>query len=205
MPKCDERQMKFIKQPKRDIIFVTKTTLVYGSLVATFSILGIFLPERLYLDNPLTGGLDIEHILGHIVWGLMVGAASLSLRYFLIAGSFAIIIDTDHLIQFLDIEAIGRMGHSISFGLVSVIVLMIIFGKKDYLIGAVALAAMLAHISFDTLTGSGNFPLFVPFYDDMVRFPDSFWFVFLLVGIGLVLSTKIFTRSQKYKKKQLRS
>jgi len=205
MPKCDERQMKFIKKPKRDILFVTKTTLVYGSLVATFSILGIFLPERLYLDNPLTGGLDIEHILGHIVWGLMIGAASLSLRYFLIAGSFAIIIDADHLIQFLNIEAIGRMGHSIPFGLVSVIVLVIIFGRRDYLLGSTVFAAMLAHISFDTLTGSGNFPLFAPFYDDMVRFPDSFWFVFLLVGIGLVLSTKIFTRSQKYKKKQLRS
>jgi len=201
MPKYDERQMKLIKQPKRDIIFVTKTTLVYGSLVATFSILGIFLPERQYLDNPLTGGLDIEHILGHIVWGLMVGVASLSLRYFLIAGSLAIIIDFDHLIQFLNIEAIGRMGHSIPFGLVSVIVLMVVFGKKDYLIGAIALAAMLAHISFDTLTGSGNFPLFVPFYDDLVRFPDSFWFVFLLVGMGLVLSTTIFTRSQKHKKK----
>jgi len=204
MPKYDERQMKLIKQPKRDIIFVTKTTLVYGSLVATFSILGIFLPERQYLDNPLTGGLDIEHILGHIVWGLMVGVAGLSLRYFLIAGSFAIIIDADHLIQFLNIEAIGRMGHSIPFGFVSVILLMIIFGRRDYLLGCIVFAAMLAHISFDTLTGSGNFPLFVPFYDDLVRFPDSFWFVFLLVGIGLVLSGK-FWQVTKYKKKQLQS
>lgn len=205
MPKYGERQMKLIKQPKRDIIFVTKVTLVYGSLTATFSILGIILPERVYLDNPIVGGLDVEHILGHIFWGLMIGAISLSLRYFLLAGSFTIIIDADHLIQFLDIEAIGRMGHSIPFGFVSVIVLMIIFGRRDYLLGSTVFAAMLAHISFDTLTGSGNFPLFVPFFDDLVRFPDSFWFVFLLVGIGLVLSTKIFTRSQKYKKKQLRS
>ena len=205
MPKCGERQMKLIKQPKRDIIFVTKATLVYGSLATTFSILGILLPERAYLDNPIVGGLDVEHILGHIFWGLMIGVISLSLRYFLLAGSFTIIIDADHLIQFLDIEAIGRMGHSIPFGFVSVIVLMIIFGRRDYLLGSTVFAAMLAHISFDTLTGSGNFPLFVPFFDDLVRFPDSFWFVFLLVGIGLVLSTKIFTRSQKYKKKQLRS
>jgi len=197
--------MKLIKQPKRDVIFVTKATLVYGSLATTFSILGIILPERVYLDNPIVGGLDVEHILGHIFWGLMIGAISLSLRYFLLAGSFTIIIDADHLIQFLDIEAIGRMGHSIPFGFVSVIVLMIIFGRRDYLLGSTVFAAMLAHISFDTLTGSGNFPLFVPFFDDLVRFPDSFWFVFLLVGIGLVLSTKIFTRSQKYKKKQLRS
>jgi len=201
MPKYDERQMKLIKQPKKDIIFVTKATLACGGLVATFSILGIFLPERVYFDNPITGGLDVEHILGHIFWGLMVGAASLSLRYFLLTGSLAIIIDFDHLIQFLDIEVIGRMGHSIPFGFVSVMVLMIIFGRRDYLLGSTVFGAMLAHISFDTLTGSGNFPLFVPFYDDLVRFPDSFWFVFLLVGMGLVLSTTIFTRSQKHKKK----
>jgi len=93
------------------------------------------------------------------------------------------------------------MGHSIPFGFVSVIVLMIIFGRRDYLLVSTVFAAMLAHISFDTLTGSGNFPLFVQFYDDLVRFPDSFWFVFLLVGMGLVLSTTIFTRSQKHKKK----
>ena len=201
MPKYDERQMKLIKQPKRDIIFVTKATLVYGSLAAAFSILGTLLPERVYLDNPLVGGLGIEHILGHIFWGLMIGALSLSLRYFLLAGSLAIIIDFDHLIEFFEIEAIGRMGHSIPFGFVSVMVLMIIFGRRDYLLGSTVFGAMLAHISFDTLTGSGNFPLFVPFYDDLVRFPDSFWFVFLLVGMGLVLSTTIFTRSQKHKKK----
>jgi len=205
MPKYDERQMKLIKQPKKDIIFVIKSTLAYGGLAAAFSILGILLPERAYLDNPLVGGLGVEHILGHIFWGLMIGVISLSLRYFLLAGSLAIIIDFDHLIHFFEIEAIGRMGHSIPFAFVSVILLMIIFGKRDYLLGCIVFAAMLAHISFDTLTGSGNFPLFVPFYDDLVRFPDSFWFVFLLVGMGLVLSATIFTRSQKYKKKLLRS
>jgi len=188
-----------------DIFFITKASIIYGALAAFFSILGIFLPERIYLDSPLTGGLDLSHILGHIIWGLMVGSLSLSLRYFLLAGSLAIIIDWDHLIQLLNIEAIGRMSHSIPFGFISVFVIMLILGKRDYLLGAITFAAMLAHISFDIFTGSGNFPLFVPFYDDMVRFPDSFWFVFLLVGIGLVLSTKIFTRSQKYKKKQLQS
>ena len=70
MPKYVERQMKLIKQPKRDFIFVIKSTLVYGSLAATFSILGTLLPERAYLDNPIVGGLDVEHILGHIFWGL---------------------------------------------------------------------------------------------------------------------------------------
>ncbi len=184
---------KFISET---VPFVTKTTLVYGCLAAGFSFLGIFLPERILLDNPITGGLAVEHILGHIAWGLMIGVLSFSLRYFLMAGSFAIIIDSDHLIQILDIEGVLRMGHSIPFGFLSIIVLMLIFGKKDYLLGAITFAAMLAHISFDTLTGSGNFPFFVPLYDDLVRFPDSFWFVFQLTGAAIIISAMILTRSR---------
>jgi len=120
---------------KHYLAFVTKRSLVFGFLAAGFSILGIFLPERQYQDSPLVGGLDIEHILGHIVWGLIIGAASFKIRYFLIVGSFAFLLDLDHLIQFLDIDVFGRMGHSIPFGLLSATVLMIIFGKKDYLLG----------------------------------------------------------------------
>jgi len=183
----------------KDFNFLIKTTLVYGGLAALFSLFGIFLPERIYLDSPITGGFDIEHILGHIGWGLMIGALSFSLRYFLLCGSFAIIIDWDHLIQFLDIEAIGRMAHSIPFGFFSAAVLMIIFGKKNYLLGTIAFSAILAHLSYDTLTGSGNFPLFAPFYDELIRLPNSFWFIFLLIGISLVLSATVLSRLESKK------
>jgi len=176
---------------------------VYGILAAAFSVVGIFLPERQYLDDPLLGGLDLQHIIGHIVFGLIIGAVSLRLRYFLLAGSFAIVIDSDHLIQLLEIEAIGRMGHSIPFAFLSAIVLMIIFGRKDYLLGATVFAAMLAHLSFDTLTGSGNFPLFVPFSDELIRFLDSFWLIFFLLGIALVLSATILVRTQNIRNKQV--
>lgn len=98
----------------RDFFFLTKSSIVFGALAALFSLLGIFFPERIYLDSPITGGLHIEHILGHIVWGLMIGAVSISLRYFLLCGSFAIILDWDHLIQFLNIEAIGRIHFGLS-------------------------------------------------------------------------------------------
>ena len=191
--------MEIIKQIPKDIIFVSIATIAYGSLAAAFSILGIFIPERQFLDTPLTGGLNIEHILGHVAWGLMIGALSFRLRYFLLAGCFAIIIDFDHLIHFLDIEAIGRMGHSIPFGLISMVVIMSLFGKRDYLLGVIAFSAMLAHVSFDTLTGSGNFPLFVPLYNELVRFPHSFWYVFQLIGAAIVLTTVILTKKSSKK------
>ncbi len=173
-----------------NIHFIIKASILYGILAASFSLIGIFLPMHHYLDNPLTGGLNAAHITGHIVWGLMAGAATLSLRYFLLAGSFAILIDLDHLIALLNIEAIGRMGHSIPFGVLSAVIMMFVFGRKDYLLGAVAFAGMLAHISFDTLSGAGNFPLFAPFYDGLIRFPNADWVFFQLAAVimlGLIM------------------
>lgn len=153
------------------------------------------MPDRQFFENPLVNGVDMPHVFGHIIWGLMIGAASLSLRYFLLCGAFAIIIDWDHLIQFFNVDGLVRMGHSIPFGAVAALVLMILFGRKNYLLGTIAFAAMLAHISFDTLSGGGNFPLFAPFYDQIVTFPNSFWFIFQLVGFTIVISSMILSKS----------
>ena len=148
---------------KIDITYIIRTSFLYGVLAASFSLIGILLLERQFLDDPITGGLDIVHIGGHVVWGLMAGAASLRLRYFILAGSLAIMIDSDHFIQLLNIEAIGRMGHSVPFAFFSAVIMMLVFGKKDYLLGGVVFSTMLAHIAFDTYTGSGNFPSLLPF------------------------------------------
>ncbi|MGI0009999.1 MAG: hypothetical protein ACREAE_01200 [Nitrosopumilaceae archaeon] len=99
-------------------------------LATSFSVIGTFLPEKQYLDSPLAS-LTVEHVLGHILFGAAAGAAGLSLRYLLVGGSFAIILDSDHLIHFIGIEAIPKMGHSIPFAIISVIGMMLIFGKKN--------------------------------------------------------------------------
>jgi len=125
----------------------------------------------------------------------MLGAASLSFRYFLLAGALAIIIDLDHLIQFFNVEGLVRMGHSIPFGVAAAITLMLLFGKKNYLLGTIAFSAMLAHISFDTLSGTGNFPLFAPLSDHIITFPNSFWFIFQLVGFTIVISAMVLSKS----------
>ncbi len=179
--------------------FIIKSSILYGVLGITFSLIGIFLPSHHYLDNPLTGGFNIVHITGHIVWGLMAGAATLSLRYFILAGLFAIVIDSDHLISLLHIEAIGRMGHSVPFGVLSAAIMMFALGRKDYLLGAVTFAAMLAHIAFDTLSGAGNFPLFAPFYDGLIRFHNADWVFFQLGAVILLGLVAMQTKRQGLK------
>ncbi|MDE1832607.1 MAG: hypothetical protein KGI02_09615 [Thaumarchaeota archaeon] len=103
------------------------------------------------------GGLNLHEISGHILWGLFAGAASLSFRYTILAGFFAVLIDSDHLIALTHLDALFRMSHSISFGIISVIVLMILFGKRNYLLGAAAIAGLLSHLSFDTLQEMPSF------------------------------------------------
>jgi hypothetical protein len=120
------------------------------------------------------------------LWGAAAGAASLGLRYLLVGGSFAIVLDSDHLIQLLGIEAMARMGHSVPFAIISAIGMMLIFGKKNYILGAVAFAGVLSHISFDTFTNGSGFPLFTPFLNQALFFHSADWVFFELAAIVLV-------------------
>ena len=96
-----------------NIFFILKTSVVYGIIAVGFSILGLILPDRFIVGNPLeVSGVSFEHVFGHIVWGLAIGIASFSFRYAILAGLFPIILDFDHWIQFLGIEMIPRMAHS---------------------------------------------------------------------------------------------
>jgi hypothetical protein len=115
-----------------NVFFIVKTCSVYGAIAFSFSMLGLILPDAFVVGNPLqVSGVSFEHIFGHIMWGLTTGIASFSFRYAIIPGLFPIILDFDHWLQFLGIEMIPRMAHSITFGIIAVAIMMLIFDKKD--------------------------------------------------------------------------
>ncbi|MGB6463759.1 MAG: metal-dependent hydrolase [Nitrosotalea sp.] len=180
---------------KKDAGFIIKTAVLFCVLSAAFSFVGMLLPEKGQLHNPI-GGLNIHEISGHLFWGLVAGAAFLSLRYVIITGLFAVLIDSDHLIALLHVDALSRMSHSIAFGIIAVVVLMVLFGRKDYKLGAAAFAGVLSHLSFDTFAGSdGRFPLFTPFYNHQIVFQNIDWIYFevaaiIIVGIVTILARR---------------
>ncbi len=182
--------------------FIIKTSTLYGILAGAFSLIGLFLPSAFFVGNPFeVSGITVEHVTGHVVWGMMVGLVTFSLRYFLIGGIFAIILDSDHLIQFLGIEVVPRMAHSVSFGLIAILVMMMIFGKRDYILGAISFAAVLSHISYDILLGGGsNFPFFTPFISEVTIFQGSDWILMQIGAIILVVISVFVTRKKKMKK-----
>ena len=48
----------------------------------------------------------------------------------MIGGSFAILLDADHLLQFLDIELVSRMSHSLPFAVIVGIVFFLFFVEE---------------------------------------------------------------------------
>ena len=182
-------------------LFILKTSTAYGSIAFLFSFIGLILPNAVILGSPIGSNVTVEHVMGHIAWGLVVGIVSFSLRYFIIAGLFPIILDVDHLLQFLDVEMIARMAHSIPFAFVAIIAMMIIFGKKDLRLIAISFTAIFSHMSFDIfLSGTTAFPILAPFTSEFFVFGGYDWIIFELIAMGIVGSVSvIFLIKQKSK------
>jgi hypothetical protein len=186
---------------KNHLKFWIKTSFTYGLLALSFSFIGIFLDNTVEPSNPLNS-VSIEHVFGHIAWGMIAAIPALSFRYIVASGLFAILLDSDHLIQFLGFDMISRMGHSIPFAVIAAFSMLVIFGRKDYLLAAISFAAILSHISFDTFINSGKFPLFVPFDSTLVVFQSNEWLLILSAAIVVVASVKlvIFQKTRLEKK-----
>ena len=193
-------ELKFLSSS--NIYFILKTSITYGIIAIGFSILGLILPDRFIVGNPLeVSGASFEHIFGHILWGLAIGIASFSFRYAILSGLFPIILDFDHWIQFLGIEMIPRMAHSITFGILAIVIMMFIFGRKDLRLGAISICAVFSHISFDIfLGGTSKFPVLVPFSTKNLTFSGTDWILFEFISIAIIfVASIIFFRKQKIK------
>ena len=194
---------------KDSIKFILKNSIVFALVSFAFSMIGAFFPESEFtfvIGNPLVvSSVTYEHVLGHIFWGAIIGLGTLSIRYIILGGSFAIFLDSDHLLQFLDIELVSRMSHSIPFAVIVSIVFFVILRGKDIRICAVAFGAVLSHIAFDifladvALNSGTEFPLFSPFTFETVSLQGLDWLVIQIIGVSIVAIT-----SYLFKRKQVR-
>jgi len=188
------------QENNKNLLFIIKSSIFFGILSLLFSILGIFQNEAVQFVNPLQF-ISFEHVFGHIIFGMIVGAASRRLHYFILGGLFAIILDADHIIQLFLPAGIERMGHSISFGIIASVILWK-FNKKDFLLGSVALGAIISHISFDSIITAEGFPLFAPFYSKEIHFDGiTDWILLEMIAIVVVFVGSILAKNNKSDKK----
>ncbi len=186
----------------KSVPFVIKTTLMYGFLAAGFSLIGLILPTALTPDDPLAGA-TAEHIVTHIVWGMVAAFAALRFRYIVAGGLFAIALDADHLVNFLNIDIVVRMAHSIPFALLAPICMMIIIGRRDFLLGAISFAAVFSHMSLDTFFDGGVFPIFAPFSEYKTAFEGTDWIILQLIAVSAVIVAKLIMDKKNRIKKKL--
>ena len=194
----------------KDIIkFILKNSIIFALVSFAFSMIGAFFPESEFtfvIGNPLVvSSVTYEHVLGHVFWGAIIGLGTLSIRYIILGGSFAIFLDSDHLLQFLDIELVSRMSHSIPFAVIASIVFFVILRGKDIRICAVAFGAVLSHIAFDifladvALNSGTEFPLFSPFTFETVSLQGLDWLGIQIIGVSIVAIVSYF-----YKRKEIK-
>jgi len=181
---------------KDHIKFILQNSIIFAGISFGFSIIGGLFPSSEHtfvIGNPLVvSGITVEHVVGHIFWGAIIGLGTLSIRYIILGGSFAILLDADHLLQFLDIELVSRMSHSVVLAVIVAIVFFIVLRGKDLRIAAVAFGAVLSHISFDIFladvgfNASTTFPLFSPFILDRIEFSGLDWLGVEIIGVAIV-------------------
>ena len=196
---------------KDHIKFILQNSIIFAVVSFVFSIIGGLFPSSEHtfvIGNPLVvSGITVEHVVGHIFWGAIIGLGTLSIRYIILGGSFAILLDADHLLQFLDIELVARMSHSIPFAIIAAIVFFIILRGKDLRIIAVVFGAILSHIAFDVFLAdiafdtSTTFPLFSPFMLDRIELAGLDWLWIEIVGVSIVAVTSYFIKKKENKLK----
>jgi len=187
------------------IKFFVKSCVIFSVLSFGFSLTGFLFPDDSYIiGSPLiVSSPTLEHIFGHVAFGIIAGAISLSLRYVFLSGALALLVDADHLLQFLDVEMISRMVHSLPFAIIIAVIMLYVFGKKDYRLAAISFSAIVSHIAFDTwLAGqihpgsTSGFPLFSPLTIEIFQLQGLDWLYLeilavVIVGIIAVLDRKI--------------
>lgn len=172
---------------KKDVLFVVWVSVIYCSLSASFSLVSTILPDRMVLENPIQhGSLNIKEITGHFIWGAIATLVTLRIRYILLGGLLAVLIDSDHLVGLLHVEGIPRMSHSITFAIIAAVVLIMIFRRNRYQLGAIAATSILTHISYDVFDGEYGFPIMTPFVNKIIQFPKTDWIIFEIVAIVIV-------------------
>ena len=189
----------------KQIKFFIKSCVIFSILSFGFSLTGFtFTDDSSIIGSPLiVSNPSLEHIFGHVFFGMIAGAISLSLRYVFLSGALALLLDADHLLQFFDVEMIARMVHSLPFAIIIAVIMLYIFGKKDYRLAAISFSAIISHIAYDILfvgqiyPGSASgFPLFSPFTVEIIKFQGLDWLyleilAIVIIGVIAILDRKI--------------
>ncbi|TAL46999.1 hypothetical protein EPN87_03890 [archaeon] len=161
-------------------------SIVYAVLSVTYSFVGLLSPQP---PVNVVGYITAEEILGHALFGFAVGIFSFDLVIALQATAFALAVDGGHLLTQLGVPVNPGVSHSLTFMILSTLLLGYVFRNKISFrkMAAIAMAAFLSHMAFDIIDGGFNgFQLFNPFTFASIMLPVWSVAALELLGIAFV-------------------
>jgi len=104
--------------------------LAFGALAFPYSFIGFFSNE---VNNIITFdafcSLTPQEIEGHFLFGYVVALPTRNLKMGVLSGLLALTIDADHLLNAAGFDIQARMGHSVSFAILSSVLIGLMVSK----------------------------------------------------------------------------
>lgn len=174
--------------------------IVYVALSFGLSFMGFLAPEPpVALREHISTDLLVE-LGGHFLFGAVAAIPFLDVDLIFLSGVFAMLIDSDHVLDALGFYVSGRPDHSFFYAVLSGLVLYYLArrlnlgGERQVKFAFLGAVVVFAHISYDIfasyvlIIGKGYyFPLFDPFNFATVSLSFDYWIVFEVAGLGAAL------------------
>jgi len=108
------------------IIFIASA---FGALAFVYSFIGFFSNEVNHINIDAFGSLTPQEIGGHFLFGYVVALPTRNLKMGVLSGLMALTIDADHLLNAAGFDIQGRMGHSVSFAILSSVLIALMVSQ----------------------------------------------------------------------------
>jgi len=138
-------------------------SIVYTILAVLYSFVGLLNPQP---PISIIQYATFTEIGGHLLFGFIVGIFSFDLIIALKAAAFAVLVDAGKILSEFGIPIQASVNHSITFMILSALILGYIFRSKIKFekLAAITVAAFLSHIAYDIIdSGPTAIPLLSPF------------------------------------------
>jgi len=101
------------------LITVILIALAFGVFAFLYSFVGFFSNEINNMRSYAVGSLSLHEIGGHFLFGYVVALPTRNLKMCVLTGLMALTIDADHLLNAAGFDIQSRMGHSVTFAILS--------------------------------------------------------------------------------------
>lgn len=105
------------------LLTIILIALAFGALAFLYSFVGFFSNEINNIRTFGVGSLSPQEIGGHFLFGYVVALPTRNLKMCVLTGLMALTIDADHLLNAAGFDIQSRMGHSVSFAILSSVII----------------------------------------------------------------------------------